>query len=425
MRNLDRKEIFKKFIEENEVLILDKNTSSRNRLLKIFFDLGAKRHMIHTAGHLEEGIEIFESKNIGVVLSEYMIGGGSGFDLFKKIRAQKPNEKFPCLILVTSNMSQTVVAKACEEDVDSFIIKPYTIQSIHENLLATIAFKINPPEYIKKVEEGKIYLQNAYFDQAIGVLKEAISLHEKPSLAMFYLGQANYLKKLYQGAEVSYEKGLNYNDLHFKCLMGLYDLYRSEEKFVEAYRIVKKVLEYFPSNTERFEQIIRLAILTRNFEDFDKFYEVYKEMEERESGLTKLLGAGLFVAGKYYLTMGHRDRALSLFDKIAVSCFEFPQYLRSIITLLINTDLVDEAQKYLRRFPAGTMDTEDFRVSSFLINSRQLTDQDQLIKLGLDLYNLGFKDQLLFKTLIKLMKAKDYSNETIQEIEEDLAKLSS
>lgn len=423
MRSLDRKEIFRKFIEENEVLIIDKNGSSRNRLLKILFDLGAKRNMIHTAAHLDEANEIFSSKNIGIVLCEYLIGGGSGFDLFKKIRKERPDDKFPCLILVTSNMSQTVVAKAAEEDVDSFIIKPYTIQSIHENLLATIAFKVNPPDYIKRIEEGKVYLKNAMFDKSIALFKEACSLNDKPSLAMFYLGQANYLKKIFQGAETSYETGLNYNDIHFKCLMGLYDLYREENKIGEAYRIAKKVLEYFPTNTERFGQIIRLAILSRNFEDFDKFYEVYKELEERDPELTKLLGAGLYIAGKYYLTMGHTEKALALFEKVAVSCFEFPHFLRSIITILIDYDLVDEAHRFLRRFPAGSMETEDFRISSFLITSRQITDKDQIIRMGLEIYNLGFADKKLYSTLITLMKEKEYSAETIAELEEKLAKL--
>lgn len=424
MTATERKEIFKKFLEENEVLIIDRNSSSRNRLLKIIFDLGAKRNMIHTAGHLEEAVEIFNTRPVGIVLSEYVIGGGSGFDLFKMIRAQKDFEKLPCLILVTSNMSQTVVAKAAEEDVDSFIIKPYTIQSIHENLIATIAFKQNPPDYIKKVDEGKRFIIEAKFDDAIRVLKEARALNEKPSLAMFYLGQANYFKKIYVGAESSYEAGLNYNDLHFKCLMGLYDLYRDEKKFEEAYFIVRKILEYFPTNTERFSQIIRLAILTRHFEDFSKFYDVYKELEERDSELTKVLGAGLFVAGKYYLTSGHPDKALTHFEKVAVSCFEFPQYIRSIITILVEYQMVDEAHKFLRRFPSGTMDSEDFRVSSFMITSHQIKDKDQIIKLGLEIYNQGFKDKYLFTTLIELMKEKGYSSETIEEIEEKLKTLS-
>lgn len=423
MKAHERKEIFKKFIEENEVLILDKNVSSRNRLVKIFFDLGARRDMIHTAGYLDEAEEIVNTRNVGIILSEYMIGGGSGFDLFKKIRKKNPDSKFPCLILVTSNMSQTVVAKAAEEDVDSFIIKPYTIQSIHENLLATIAFKINPPDYIQKIEEGKELLKNAQFSQAIDIFKEACLLDEKPSLALFYLGQANYLKRKFEGAEVSYETGLNYNDIHFKCLMGLYDLYREEQKFDDAYRVVKKIIDYFPTNTERFRQIIRLAIQTRNFGDFDKFYEVYKNLEERELELTKILGAGLYIAGKYYLSMGHPQRALALFEKAAISCFEFPHYLRSIITVLVDYNQVDEAHKFLRRFPAGSTDTEDYRISSFLIASRDTIDTDKIIKMGIEIYNSGIADKRLFTILIDLMKEKDYSSATIKEIEEKLSQL--
>jgi response regulator of citrate/malate metabolism len=91
--------------------------------------------MIHTAGSLGEAETIVKEKNIGIVLSDYFIAGGSGFDLFKIIREKLPKNKELCLILVTANISQTAVAKAAEEDVDSFIIKPYTIQSIQESLI--------------------------------------------------------------------------------------------------------------------------------------------------------------------------------------------------------------------------------------------------------------------------------------------------
>src|SRR5690606_9220694 len=111
--------------------------------------------------------------------------GGSGFDLFKFIRDKYPLRKDLCLILVTSNITQAAVAKAAEEDVDSFIIKPYTIQGIKENLVATIINKIAPSPYVIKVEEGKELLKNKNYTDAIDVLKEALKLHPKPSLALF------------------------------------------------------------------------------------------------------------------------------------------------------------------------------------------------------------------------------------------------
>src|SRR5665647_1162993 len=138
--------IFKEYIDKNDVLVVDKNPSSRSRLLKIMVDLGCKRHMVHTAGTLQEASDLISAKKIGIVLSDYYIGGGSGFDLFKFIREKNPTAKDLSFILVTSNISQTAVAKAAEEDVDSFVIKPYTLQSIQENLISTVCTKVKPSD---------------------------------------------------------------------------------------------------------------------------------------------------------------------------------------------------------------------------------------------------------------------------------------
>ena len=185
---MDKKEVFKKFVLESEVLVVDKNPGSRNRLLKILCDLGAKRHMVHTASGLVEANGILKEKKISLVLSDYMVVGGSGFDLFKLLREQQPENKDLCLVLVTSNISQTAVAKAAEEDVDSFIIKPYTLQSIQENLISAVSAKIQPSTYMLKIQEAKALIQSVELEKAEIILKEAMSLHKRPALALFLHG---------------------------------------------------------------------------------------------------------------------------------------------------------------------------------------------------------------------------------------------
>ncbi len=90
---MDKKEIFKSFINTHDVLIVDKNASSRSRLLKTVCDLGCKRNTVHTCGTMIEAEEIINTKRIGIVLSDYIIGGGSGFDLFKMVRAKNSPEQ--------------------------------------------------------------------------------------------------------------------------------------------------------------------------------------------------------------------------------------------------------------------------------------------------------------------------------------------
>lgn len=412
MRKPSKKEIFKSFIDKYEVLVVDKNTSSRSRLLKIMSDLGSKRHMIHTAGSLQEATEIINTKNIGVILSDYFIAGGSGFDLFKMTREKFPGKKI-CLILVTSDLTQSTVAKAAEEDVDSFIIKPYTVESIQENLISTIADKIQPSQYIQTIEESKALIEKAMYTEALTKLQFALTLHSKPALALFYIGQAEYLRELADKAQGSYNKGLAYNNIHFKCLIGLFDILMERKEFDEAYQVVKKIAKYFPANPDRLQQIVRLAIQTNNFQDMPFYYEIFTALDERTSPMVNYIGAGLFVSGKHYLQARATKDALKLFEYVGVSCSEFTKFPRAIISLLIENGLADEAEKFLKRFDASARDGQDYLVSDYLVDAAKFKDNNKIIKNGLDLYNKNVKDPQCMQLMITAMKESGYTDEKI------------
>ncbi len=410
---MDKMKVFKEYVDANDILIVDKNPSSRNRLLKIMYDLGCKRHMIHTAGSFQEAEEFIATKNIGVVLSDYFISGGSGFDLFKIIRAKFPNKKEMSLVLVTSNISQSAVAKAAEEDVDSFIIKPYTIQSIQDSLVSTIANKVKPSEYVLKVEEGKSLIDAGKYDAAVKTLQDAMKLHQKPALALFYIGQAEYLKSEVGKAQGSYNSGLAFNNIHYKCLGGLFDIFMRDNKFNEAYQAVKKIAKFFPANPDRLTQIIRLAIRTENYQDMQFYYEIFTSLEERSREVTKYIGAGMYISGKHHLIKNDVELASTYFDNVAVSCAEFTHFIRAIIKLLVEFDLEDEATNFLSRFPSGSNDDEDFLVSDFLINAKKSDDPNQIVKSGMDLYNRNIRDFDCMNILIQAFELTGYKEERI------------
>jgi CheY-like chemotaxis protein len=420
---MDKRELLKQFLETNGVLIVDKNPSSRNRLLKTMYDMGAKRHMIYSVGSLPEAQEFIQSKKIGIVLSDYFIGGGSGFDLFKILREKFPNNKQLCLILVTSNISQTAVAKAAEEDVDSFIIKPYTIQSIQENLVSTVSAKIKPSEYIVKIDEAKVQIGLGEYDKALDILRVACTLHTKPALALFYMGQAEYLKNLVDSAAQDYNKGLNFNNIHYKCLVGLYEVFIKDDKFHEAYQIVKKIAKYFPANPDRLSQIVRLAIRTGNYQDMQDYYGIFTSLEERLQVLTNYIGAGMYIAGKYCLQKNDYQTAMQYFENIAVSCSEFTKFLRAIVTVLIQYGQVDDAEKFLSRFDPDDKESEDYLVSDFLISSRKFNDNTLTIKIGLQLWNKKIRDYAFMEILIEAMEKEGYNQDKVAPYREELMSL--
>ncbi len=420
---MEKLDVFRDYIQKVDVLIVDKNPSSRSRLLKVMYDLGCKRNRIHTAGDMTEAEELISAKDIGVVLSDYFIGGGSGFDLFKMVRQRFPDKKELSLILVTSNISQTAVAKAAEEDVDSFIIKPYTVQSIQENLIATVANKVKPSDYIQKIEKAKALLLNKNFDEALVILNEAVNMHQKPALALFYIGQAEYMKRALEDARGAYSTGLSFNNIHFKCLIGLYEMFLEQKKYSEAYQVVKKIAKFFPANPDRLAQIVRLAVQTENYDDMQMYYEIFTSLDERTESLVNYIGAGLFICGKHKLMNQRIEEAVRLFDNIAVSCSEFSKFTRAMITALVDFDQTATAEKYLSRFPPGFDDHEDYLVSEFMIMSQKGEQMSSLAKFGLDLYNKNVRDLRVMRIMIKAMENCQYKHETIQRFKSEFQKL--
>jgi tetratricopeptide (TPR) repeat protein len=371
--------------------------------------------MIHSVGSMIEAEDIIKTKKVGLVLSDYIITGGSGFDLFKRVRETHLDSKNLCQILVTSNISQTAVAKAAEEDVDSFIIQPYTIQIIQESLINAVNAKIYPSPYIVKIEEAKIAMEKTQFEEAIVLLKEAMTMHSKPALALFYMGQAEYLRKALLEAEGSYSKGLSFNNIHFKCLIGLYELFLQENKLQEAYQVVKKVAKFFPANPDRLTQIVRLAIQTEHYEDMPYYYDIFTTLDERSKVLINYIGAGLYIAGKHQLINGNTSEALRCFECVAVSCSEFTKFLRAMITVMVENNLVTEAESFLSRFPSGSMDHDDYLVSEYLIFSHKNKDPNFSVRRGLDLYNKKIRDYLCMKEMIKAMKSSGVKEEKLKE----------
>lgn len=412
---MSKAQIFKQFLETNDILIVDKNSGSRNRLVKMLYDLGAKRHMIFTAGHLVEAQQIIESKNIALVLSDYFIGGGSGFDLFKLLREKNPRNKDLCLVLVTSNISQTAVAKAAEEDVDSFIIKPYTMLSMQENLISTVVNKIQPSEYLRNIEHCKALVKDHNYDEAMEILNQSLALHPRPALALFYMGQIEYLKSQLDEASGAYNKGLSFNNIHYKCLVGLYDLFMEREKYTEAYFIVKKIAKYFPANPDRLAQIIRLAIRTQNYSDLQTYYEIFTTLDVRVQALVNYIGAGMFVAGKHFLKTNDQETALRYFENIGVSCSEYPKFLRAIVSILIENSMPEEASKYLERFDPETKAAEDYLVSEYLVLSATSEDTGLIIKNGVNLYNQKIRDNGCLHALILAMTKAGHSEDKLTE----------
>lgn len=419
MKDDKKKELFKEFLASGSILIVDKSSASRRRLVKTIVDMGAKRNQVHSVAHFAEAIDVINTHKPKLVLSDFELNGGSGFDLFKLYRETYPDNKLAVLILVTSNISQSAVAKAAEEDVDSFVIKPYTVQGLEKSLIGTVIGKLYPSEYVKTIELGKEALFAAKYEDALDLFDKARGLNKKPSLALFYHGQTKYMMKALKEAEGSYKDGLEINSIHFKCQIGLYELFIKDKKYTEAYSVVKNIAKYFPANPDRLKEVIRLAMITKNYEDMDMYYDIFISLDERPEEVIRYISSGMYIYGKVKFLNGMPEAGKVIFEKIGISCAGLATYITAMIKLLVDYSYFDDAQRLVSRYSSKPEDTDHYKIGNFIAYSNTI-EVTARISEGLELWNNGIKDPAAVKILISSLKENGSAKKAEQYLEEAL-----
>jgi tetratricopeptide (TPR) repeat protein len=356
------------------------------------------------AGSCEEAEELIQKHRPNLIFCDYQIGNRFGLDLLQKQRQEYPKLLNQCLfILVTGNTSQSAVAQAAEEDVDAYILKPYTLDSFSASVFRTIQAKVEPGDYLKMLQKGKDLLELNLLDESIQVFEKAISLNLKPSLAYYYLGQAQYRQGRIQEAEVSYQKGLCFNPVHYKCLVGLFDLLMAAQKYEAAYEVVQKIVQVFPANPKRLSLVLKLAIQTKHFEDVDQFYQEFRKIDERNDELVRSVCAALIVCGKHFLENGDAKTGLDLIHKASISAAGRHFILKKAIDTLVFHDQLEDAKGVLKRFASPTEEDPHYAVASLTIAKKELKPEFTAMR-GQDLLKKGILELEIYQITIESLE---------------------
>ncbi|MGZ6469435.1 MAG: hypothetical protein ACXWQJ_19185, partial [Bdellovibrionota bacterium] len=320
--------------------------------------------------------------------------------LLQRQRETRPESMKSIFILVTKNSSQSAVAQAAEEDIDSFIMKPYTPETLCKAIVRAVVAKEYPSLYYQTIEAGKSALFKGDPESALAIFEKAKQLDLKPTLACFYHGQAFLLKQALDPARSSFNLGLTYNKIHYKCLVGLFDALQKEGMHNDAYDVVRKIVRYFPANPKRLAEVLRLAVMTNNFEDIERYYQAFTEIEARTEDLLRYICAALVTCGKFYLRNKSRNRALVLFEKASLYSSERPYILREIMVSLLTDGMHKEAASFLRLFSTNTHSSPEYMAMKYIIyDDRALVPESSIIE-GERLLDRGIQYPEIYRTLI-------------------------
>ncbi len=389
------------YLGQQTIFVVDQSGASRRRIANMVISLGAYAQKVALFGTIDEAEEEIAKKKPKVIISDYAVGKRSGLDLIPPQKKALPDARDTLFVLVTANTSQSAVARAAEEDVDRFILKPYTIGAFTQTLAFSFIDKLFPSAYRRKVEEGKELLFSGKVDESLVVFEKAMDMDPAPALACFYYAQAEMMKQAYMDAQGTYLKGLNYNRIHYKCLVGLFDLLMDRKLYAEAYGVIRRMQKYFPANPKRIASVIRLAVLNHKYTDIEELYPVFTELEFRDRDVIKHMCAGLIVTAQHLFAANPASsNGVDLLNKAAISCAGDSFFLRRIMEVLSDMRRPEPMAGILARFPHDQQKGQDFLISSYLQQDLNAAPGVS-IQNGLALIRSGTHSPFLYRTLAR------------------------
>ncbi len=321
-------------------------------------------------------------------------------DLLEPFRAQNALDPKQIFILVTADSNETSIAEAAEEDIDAYILKPFTSQKLEYYFAETILAKVSPDDYRKSIQSGKTHLSDGRYDEAIAEFTRAKTYSDRPSLAFYYTGQGFAGKQQLDNAIAQYRLGLEFNSIHYKCLVGLFDCLMAKRDTQGAYGVINQVTSVFPVSPQRLGTVLRLAVETQNYEDVDRYYRMFTELEHRSRELVRTVAAALTVSGLYLLQKSRVRDAVDMFSKASVSSGRNPKILREVITHLVKYKWYEEGESFMKLFPASAKDSADYKILDCLL-ADGLLSANFAIDRGRKLISENIHDPMVYKMLIR------------------------
>lgn len=85
------------------------------------------------AGDVEEALAIIRRRRVDLIVSDWNMDPYDGLHLLRRVRAEPETAQIP-FILVTASLSEDAWRGAIELGATDFLVKPFTIDQLHESM---------------------------------------------------------------------------------------------------------------------------------------------------------------------------------------------------------------------------------------------------------------------------------------------------
>ncbi len=338
------------------------------------------------------------------------------FDLIDEYKKVIPNKFKRYFLLFSQSKDIYSFAQALEEEVDDYIVEPYSENKIFRKINLSVEHKENPTEYKVLLNEVNQHLENGELKKARVSAAMAMTLHPRPSLAYFSMAKVEIADNNKEEAIQNCIKGLQFNKDHFRCLSLLHDLYFETGDLDRSYNVLIKILEKFPLSIGRVLEIFKLAIVLKKFDELQVYCKKILDKENNNIDIIRFCTAGLAICALNFFNKKDDAAGNALINRaLKYSQFD-PKILRNLYKTLVNYGLLQGSEDIFFKFKNSDKETLEWEVCKYLREIFSTKPVDMIINESEARLKLVHFDEDCYRHLLDRSK-KEASPEYLTKIE--------
>ena len=323
-------------------------SSSRKNVRAVLTDLGANGQNIHQCGTLGDAKDLIQSLKPEVLFVDQEMAGPKLEELMNLQEQVLPPGSSKAFFLISSKASGADASNAAEDSIDAVLVKPFTLETLKDQVMAALELKFFPSPQQKLINTGAIQVKSNWFAEALETFRNAVELDPHSPLAQSHLGQCMLKMGKADEALAVFKLGLEQVPTHYRCLLGAVDASSELKDFDSAYAYARKLAENHPIPLKKLPDFIRLSVVNGKFDDVLEFYKVVDGISGIDEALSINVSAGLVVCGLLYLKDGKSKEAIDIFKKAEMMARGNPKILTRIAVGLARAKLEIELGALMR-----------------------------------------------------------------------------
>lgn len=232
--------------ENMSILIVDDMESMRKSIRGMMKLLGFGKKIL-LAPNGREGWKILKENHIDLAIIDWNMPVMKGIELLNRIRETKGLRDLP-VIMITAEAQKAIVAEAAESDIDGYLLKPLTPQSLDEKIKNVIHLANNPSKATLNMQKARKLEEEGRLDESIEAVKVAIGERSNSSRYFRKLGQLYLKKENNEIAEKCFIKAsaINANDAITRYILS--ELYLKKNDLINAVKYYDQAISISPRN---------------------------------------------------------------------------------------------------------------------------------------------------------------------------------